>query len=203
MSDLSKKITDIMILQNSNSKKSTEGRFIVLVGLMGAGKTTLGRRIAPELGLPFIDSDSEVEKAAGCTIGEIFKNSGEKIFRDVERRVMLRLLSQSPAVIGSGGGSFMDVNTRNLIRKKGTSIWLRADLELLYRRARRRTHRPLLNNDDPRKTLMRLMKERQAVYQKADLIFDVIEEPLDKMAIKLIETLINYRIKNKKVAPAK
>ena len=192
-----------MILQNSNSKKITEGRFIVLVGLMGAGKTTLGRRIAPELGLPFIDSDSEVEKAAGCTIGEIFKNSGEKIFRDIERRVMLRLLSQSPAVIGSGGGSFMDVDTRNLIREKGTSIWLRADLELLYRRARRRTHRPLLNNDDPRKTLMRLMKERYAVYQKADLIFDVTEEPPDKMAIKLVETLINYGIKNKKVAPAK
>ena len=191
-----------MILQNSNSKKITEGRFIVLVGLMGAGKTTLGRRIAPELGLPFIDSDSEVEKAAGCTIGEIFKNSGEKIFRDVERHVMLRLLSQSPAVIGSGGGSFMDVDTRNLIREKGTSIWLRADLELLYRRARRRTHRPLLNNDDPRKTLMRLMKERYAVYQKADLIFDVTEEPPDKMAIKLVETLINYGIKNKKVAPA-
>ena len=191
-----------MILQNSNSKKITEGRFIVLVGLMGAGKTTLGRRIAPELGLPFIDSDSEVEKAAGCTIGEIFKNSGEKIFRDVERRVMLRLLSQSPAVIGSGGGSFMDVDTRNLIREKGTSIWLRADLELLYRRARRRTHRPLLNNDDPKKTLMRLMKERYADYQKADLIFDVTEEPPDKMAIKLVETLINYGIKNKKVAPA-
>ena len=191
-----------MILQNSNSKKITKGRFIVLVGLMGAGKTTLGRRIAPELGLPFIDSDSEVEKAAGCTIGEIFKNSGEKIFRDVERRVMLRLLSQSPAVIGSGGGSFMDVDTRNLIREKGTSIWLRADLELLYRRARRRTHRPLLNNDDPRKTLMRLMKERYADYQKADLIFDVTEEPPDKMAIKLVETLINYGIKNKKVAPA-
>ena len=192
-----------MILQNSNSKKSTEGRFIVLVGLMGAGKTTLGRRIAPELGLPFIDSDSEVEKAAGCTIGEIFKNSGEKIFRDVERRVMLRLLSQSPAVIGSGGGSFMDVNTRNLIRKKGTSIWLRADLELLYRRARSRTHRPLLNNDDPKNTLMRLMEERHAVYQKADLIFDVTEDPPDKMAIKLVETLINYGIKDKKVAPAK
>ena len=192
-----------MILQNSNSKNITEGRFIVLVGLMGAGKTTLGRRIAPELGLPFIDSDSEVEKAAGCTIGEIFKNSGEKIFRDVERRVMLRLLSQSPAVIGSGGGSFMDVDTRNLIREKGTSIWLRADLELLYRRARRRTHRPLLNNDDPRKTLMRLMEERYAVYQKADLIFDVTEEPPDKIAIKLVESLINYGIKNKKVAPAK
>ena len=191
-----------MILQNSNSKKITEGRFIVLVGLMGAGKTTLGRRIAPELGLPFIDSDSEVEKVAGCTIGEIFKNSGEKIFREVEKRVMLRLLSKSPAVIGSGGGSFMDVDTRNLIREKGTSIWLRADLELLYRRARRRTHRPLLNNDDPRKTLMRLMKERYAVYQKADLIFDVTEEPPDKMAIKLVETLINYGIKNKKVAPA-
>ena len=192
-----------MILQNSNAKIITEGQFIVLVGLMGAGKTTLGRRIAPELGLPFIDSDSEVEKAAGCTIGEIFKNSGEKIFRDVERRVMLRLLSKSPAVIGSGGGSFMDVDTRNLIRKKGTSIWLRADLELLYRRSRRRTHRPLLNNDDPRKTLIRLMKERQSVYQKADLIFDVTEEPPDKMATKLVETLINFRIKNKKAAPAK
>ena len=192
-----------MILQNSNSKNITEERFIVLVGLMGAGKTTLGRRIAPELGLPFIDSDSEVEKAAGCTIGEIFKNSGEKIFRDVERRVMLRLLSKSPAVIGSGGGSFMDVDTRNLIRKKGTSIWLRADLELLYRRAMRRTHRPLLNNDDPKNTLMRLMEERHAVYQKADLIFDVTEDSPDKMAIKLVETLINYGIKNKKVAPVK
>ena len=192
-----------MILQNSNLKNITEGRFIVLVGLMGAGKTTLGRRIAPELGLPFIDSDSEVEKAAGCTIGEIFKNSGEKIFREVEKRVMLRLLSKSPAVIGSGGGSFMDADTRNHIRKKGTSIWLRADLELLYRRAMHRTHRPLLNNDDPRRTLMRLMEERRAVYQKADLIFDVTEEHPDKMAIKLVKTLINYGIKNKKASPAK
>ena len=192
-----------MNLQNSNSKIITEGQFIVLVGLMGAGKTTLGRRIAPELGLPFIDSDSEVEKAAGCTIREIFQKSGEKIFREIERRVMLRLLSKSPAVIGSGGGSFMDINTRNLIRKKGTSIWLRADLELLYLRARHRTHRPLLNNDDQRKTLMRLMKERHPVYQKADLIFDVTEDPPDKMAIKLVETLINYGIKSKKVAQAK
>ena len=192
-----------MIIPNSNANIFTEGRFIVLVGLMGAGKTTLGRRIAPKLGLPFIDSDSEVEKVAGCTSAEIFKNSGEKIFREVEGRVMLRLLSNGPAVIGSGGGSFMDVNTRNLIRKKGTSIWLRADLELLYRRARRRTHRPLLNNDDPRKTLMRLMKERHAIYQKADLIFDVGEEPPDKMATKLVETLVNYGIKNEKVTPAK
>ena len=196
-----RKIAEIMILPNSNAKIITKRQFIVLVGLMGAGKTTLGRRIAPELGLPFIDSDSEVEKAAGCSIGEIFDHSGEKIFRELERDVMVQLLSQNPAVIGSGGGSFMDVNTRNLIRTKGTSIWLRADIDLLYQRAQRRTHRPLLKNDDPRKTLMHLMKERNPIYQEADLIFDITPEPPDKVAKKLVDSLINYEIKNKKMAP--
>ena len=176
-------------------------QFIVLVGLMGAGKTNIGMRMASLIGLPFVDTDLEVEKAAGCTISEIFKTFGEKQFREGERRVISRLLNERPAVIASGGGSFMDVRTRSLIKNKGISIWLRADLDLLYRRTIGRSHRPLLNNGNPREILRRLMEERHIIYEEADIIFDVTDIPPDKTAKLLIKSLINYGNGNRKVVP--
>ena len=172
--------------------KIMEGQFIVLVGLMGAGKSNLGQRIASAMGLPFIDTDSEIEKAAGCTIEELFERFGEKEFRKGERRVIARLLSGEPAVIATGGGSFLNSSTRQLVRERGISIWLRADLDLLHRRTMHRTHRPLLKNEDPRKTLGRLIKERSIDYGKADIIFDVVDEPISETARRLLATLIAY-----------
>ena len=179
-----------------------EGRFIVLIGLMGAGKSNLGQRIASSTGLPFIDTDSEVEKAAGCSIEEIFKQYGEKEFRDGERRVIARLLHGEPAVMATGGGSFMDPGTRRLIRQRGISIWLRADLELLHKRTKRRNHRPLIKNDDPKATLMRLMKETSPKYGKADIVFDVSDEPASMTAKRLLATLIAHGSDNPNSVPS-
>ncbi len=129
------------------------GRSIVLVGLMGAGKTALGRRLAQALGLSFVDTDHEVEAAAGCSVSEIFERFGEAAFRDVERRVIRRLLGGPRLVLASGGGAFMDRETRALIRGKGLSIWIRASLPLLLKRVAGRTHRPLLMSGDPAQIL--------------------------------------------------
>ncbi len=144
-------------------------RAIVLVGLMGAGKSCIGRRLASRLGVSFVDADAEIERAAGCTISEIFEKYGEPSFRDGERRVMLRLLDGAPCVLATGGGAFIDPETRVLIREKGISVWLRADLDTLSLRTRGRTHRPLLNNGDPRQVLSRLIDERYPVYAEADI----------------------------------
>ena len=191
-----------MKLPATTLPNSMEGRFIVLIGLMGAGKSNLGQRIAFSTGLPFIDTDSEVEKAAGCSIEEIFKQYGEKEFRDGERRVIARLLHGEPAVMATGGGSFMDPGTRRLIRQRGISIWLRADLELLHKRTKRRNHRPLIKNDDPKATLMRLMKERSPKYGKADIVFDVSDEPASMTAKRLLATLIAHGSDNPNSVPS-
>ena len=159
---------------------------------MGAGKTNLGKRIASAMDLPFVDTDSEIEKAAGCTIEEFFQRFGEKEFRKGERRVIARLLSGEPAVMATGGGSFLNPSTRRLVRERGISIWLRADLELLHRRTTRRTHRPLLKNANPMNTLRRLIKERSTDYGKADIIFDVADEPISETARRLLATLISF-----------
>ena len=190
-----------MKLANTPVPKFMEGRFIVLVGLMGAGKTNLGQRIASAMGLPFIDTDSEIEKAAGCTIGEIFERFGEKEFRKGERRVIARLLSGKPSVMATGGGSFLNPSTRRLVRERGISIWLRADLDLLHRRTMHRTHRPLLKNDDPMKILGRLMKERSIDYGEADIIFDVADEPISETAQRLLATLIAFGKNDHKTVP--
>lgn len=144
-------------------------RTIVLVGLMGAGKSCIGRRLASRLGVAFVDADAEIEQAAGCSIAEIFEKYGEPYFRDGERRVMTRLLHGAPSVLAAGGGSFMDEETRALIRGKAISIWLKADLETLSHRTRGRTHRPLLNGKDPREVLARLIETRYPVYAQADI----------------------------------
>jgi len=144
-------------------------RTVVLVGLMGAGKSCIGRRLASRLGVPFVDADAEIEQAAGCSVAEIFEKYGEPYFRNGERRVMLRLLDGAPCVLAAGGGAFMDPETRTLIREKAISVWLKADLETLSQRTRGRTHRPLLNSGDARTTLSRLMDARYPVYAEADI----------------------------------
>jgi shikimate kinase len=142
---------------------------LVLVGLMGAGKSSVGRRLAARLNLPFVDADHEIEAAAGMSIAEIFERHGEPAFRDGERRVIARLLDNPMHVLATGGGAFMDERTRGLIRERATSIWLRAELDELVRRVSRRTDRPLLRGADPRVVLERLMAERYPVYALADV----------------------------------
>jgi shikimate kinase len=152
-------------------------RTIVLVGLMGAGKTNIGRRLAQRLGLPFVDADSEIESAAGETIEEIFERRGEAVFREGERKVIARLLGNPVHVLATGGGAFMDGETRALIRQRGISVWLRADLELLYQRVSRRNNRPLLKQGNPRETLARLIEQRYPVYAQADITVETIDGP--------------------------
>ncbi|MGH7039658.1 MAG: shikimate kinase [Stellaceae bacterium] len=147
-------------------------RTIVLVGLMGAGKTRVGRRLAARLALPFFDSDNEIETAAGETIPEIFANRGEPRFREGERRVITRLLARPVHVLATGGGAFMDPQTRAAIARRGVSVWLRADLDVLAVRVTRRGNRPLLKPGDPREILAGLIAVRHPVYAQADLVID-------------------------------
>jgi shikimate kinase len=148
-------------------------RTVVLVGLMGAGKSNIGRRLAGKLGIPFIDADDEIEKAAGCSIADIFAIYGEAVFRDGERRVIARLLEGPPHVLATGGGAFMDREVREKVREKGVSVWLRADLDtLVHRVSRKSEERPLLAGKNPREVLARLMEERYPVYAEADITID-------------------------------
>ncbi len=144
-------------------------RSIVLVGLMGAGKTTVGRRLARRLGLPFVDADAEIERAAGKTIPEIFEEDGEAFFRAGEERVIARLLEGGPQVLATGGGAWMSAATRARVREKGVSVWLKADLDILMERVSRRPGRPLLKAPNPRKVMQALMETRYPVYAEADV----------------------------------
>jgi shikimate kinase len=151
---------------------------IVLVGLMGAGKSCVGKRLAACLGLPFVDADREIEAAAGgCSISDIFAIHGEKVFRDGERRVIQRLLGNPMHVLATGGGAFMDPSTRALIKERALSIWLRAELEQLLKRIGRRNDRPLLQNVDPRAKLAELIEVRYPVYAEADLTVESADGP--------------------------
>jgi len=152
-------------------------RTVALVGLMGAGKSSIGRRLAQRLKVPFTDADIEIEAAAGATIEEIFERHGEAAFRDGERRVIARLLDGPVQVLATGGGAFMDPATRALFREHALTIWLRAELDLLLSRVNRRNNRPLLKNGEPRAVLERLIAERYPVYAEADIIVDTVEGP--------------------------
>ena len=164
-------------------------RSIVLVGMMGAGKSTIGRRLAARLRLPFTDADTEIEAAAGMSIPEIFETHGEAYFRDGEARVIARLLAQGPAVLATGGGAFMREETRNCIRAKAISLWLRADADVIMRRVRRRADRPLLQTADPEGTVNRLLGEREPVYQSADLTISSRDVPHDRIVEECLEAL--------------
>lgn len=168
-------------------------RSIVLVGLMGAGKSCIGRRLASRLGVAFVDADAEIEQAAGCSISEIFEKYGEPYFRDGERRVMNRLLHGTPCVLATGGGAFMDPDTRELIRAQGLSIWLKADLETLSNRTRGRTHRPLLNGAEPRKVLARLIETRYPVYQQADITVETGHDNPTLTCIRVLNAIEEFR----------
>jgi shikimate kinase len=165
---------------------------IALVGLMGAGKSSIGRRLAQALGLPFVDADSEIESAAGASIEEIFARDGEAVFRNGERRVIARLLEGPAQVLATGGGAFMDPVTRGLIRERAISIWLRADLETLLVRVGRRNNRPLLKIGDPRIVLTRLIDERHPVYAEADITVDTVDGPPEATLAKVIAALDSF-----------
>lgn len=167
-------------------------RTIVMVGLMGAGKSAIGKRLAQALGLGFIDADKEIEEAAGCTIPEIFARFGEPAFRDGERRVIARLLEGPVCVLATGGGAFMDETTRARIKAGGLSIWLRADLDTLVRRTARRNNRPLLNAGDPRVILGDLMTKRYPIYAQADLTVDSLEAPPETTTQRVIDALRDH-----------
>lgn len=164
-------------------------RPVVLVGLMGAGKTTVGRRLARALHLPFKDADAEIELAAGRSVSDIFAERGETEFRAGERRVIRRLLDGPPVVLATGGGAFMNPDTRKLILARALSIWLRADLDVLVRRCSRRSTRPLLLNGDPRETLERLARERYPTYAEADLTVETSESPHDAAVAAILDAL--------------
>jgi shikimate kinase len=164
----------------------------VFVGLMGAGKTSIGRRLAQLLDLPFIDADREIEEAAGCSIVEIFARHGETEFREGERRVILRLLDNPVHVLATGGGAFMDPITRQRIRERAISIWLRADLDLMFRRVSRRTDRPLLQVADPRAKLQELIEQRYPVYAEADMVVDSVDGPPEATLERVVAALTAY-----------
>jgi shikimate kinase len=163
---------------------------IVLVGLMGAGKSCVGKRLAACLGLPFVDADREIEVAAGgCSISDIFAIHGEKVFRDGERRVIQRLLGNPMHVLATGGGAFMDPATRALVKHKALSVWLKADLDQLLKRIGRRNDRPLLQNVDPRAKLAELIELRHPVYAEADLTVDSADGPPDVTVQRVLRAI--------------
>ncbi len=168
------------------------GRSLVLVGLMGAGKTSIGRRLASRLGLPFKDADAEIEEAAGCTVPEIFSRFGEQAFRDGERRVIRRLLSGPPLVLAFGGGAFLDPETRALTRRNAISVWLRAPLPVLVRRVAGRDHRPLLAGGDHAAILERLLIQRSPLYAEADLIVDCTDETPEITTSRVVQAMTDW-----------
>ncbi|WP_340265157.1 shikimate kinase [Sphingobium mellinum] len=179
-----------------NSKSMADHRKrgpIVLIGMMGVGKSTVGRRLAARLGLTFVDADEEIEKAAGMTITEMFERYGEAYFRDGERRVIARLLDGEPKVIATGGGAFMQDETRTLILEHATAIWLDADIDILVDRVSRREGRPLLKGKDPREVLTRLAAQRNPVYALAPIHVKSIAAPHDVAVDRILEQLVAWQ----------
>lgn len=164
-------------------------RSLVLVGMMGAGKSSIGRKLASKLGLPFVDADMEIEQAAGMSISDIFAKHGEPYFRAGEARVIARLLDGGPQVLATGGGAFMNPESRAAIRAKGISVWLKADFDVLMRRIKRRSDRPMLKTDDPAETLKRLLKERDPVYAEADVTVHSREVPHEIIIAEILAAL--------------
>ena len=165
------------------------GRCLVLVGLMGAGKSVIGRMVAGHLGLPFINSDHEIERVSRMTISELFELYGEEEFRSLEARVISRLMKSGPQVLSTGGGAFIDATTRALIKSEAVSLWLKADFDVLWERVKKRDSRPLLRTADPQQTLRTLMERRHPVYAEADLVVQSRDVKKEIVAAEVIETL--------------
>jgi shikimate kinase len=164
-------------------------RSVVLVGMMGAGKSSIGRRVALRLGIQFVDADAEIEKAAGMSIPDIFAVRGEAEFRAGEARVIARLLQGGPQVLATGGGAFMNADTREAIAAMGISVWLKAEFDILMKRIRRRHDRPLLKTEDPAATLRQLMEDRYPIYAQADVTVQSREVPHDKIVDEIVSAL--------------
>ncbi|HWM32125.1 MAG TPA: shikimate kinase [Methyloceanibacter sp.] len=170
-------------------REALAARSVVLIGLMGVGKTAVGKRLAARLDLPFVDADTEIETAAGMTVSEIFARHGEAYFREGERKVIKRLLEAGPQVLATGGGAFMNEETRANIKARGISIWLRAELRVLLKRVNRRGNRPLLAGNDPEKVMRKLMAERNPVYAEADIVVDSRDVPHDAIVSAVVNAL--------------
>lgn len=169
--------------------RALDRRPVVLVGIMGCGKSTVGKRLAHRLGLEFLDADSEIERAANMSVPEIFAEHGEPYFRSGEERVIARLLREGPLVLATGGGAFMSEATRSAIAENGLSIWLKADFETVMARVRRRSNRPLLQNDDPEGTMQALLAKREPVYAKATLTVLSKDVPHDAVVDQIVLAL--------------
>ncbi|MEM9572730.1 MAG: shikimate kinase [Pseudomonadota bacterium] len=167
-------------------------RTVALVGLMGAGKSTVGRRLASRLGRSFYDSDDEIEKAAGLSVADIFSLHGEDEFRRGEHQVLKRLLDEKPHVLATGGGAYLSPDTRQLMREKAVTIWLNADLETLWKRVSRRNHRPLLRRPDAKEVLSNLFDERRSIYELADLTVHSVDGPHSKTVTAIIKALESW-----------
>ena len=167
-------------------------RSLVLVGLMGCGKSSIGKRLSTRLGLPFIDADEEIERVAQKSISEIFADHGEAFFRDREAKVIARLLASGPQVLATGGGAFITSETREKIREAGVSIWLRADLPVLMRRVGKRDTRPLLKNGDPEQVMKDLMASRYPIYGEADLTVESRDVPHDSIVSEIVAALARH-----------
>lgn len=170
-------------------RRALEKRSVILVGMMGSGKSSIGRRLAAALELPFVDADAEIEEAAGMTIEEIFAIHGEPYFREGEERVIRRILEGSPQVVSTGGGAVVSAQTRAAIAKSGISIWLDAPLEILLQRVMRRDNRPLLKSADPRAVLTRLLAERQPYYEQAHLRIESRDAPHEAVVDDILAIL--------------
>lgn len=180
------------IIDTIKDKLSEADKSIVFVGMMGAGKSTIGRRVAFKLGIDFIDTDLEIENAAQLSISEIFAHYGEQHFRDIEKKIIMRLLSEKKGVISVGGGAFMDESLRNYIHQYGVSVWLRADLETLMKRVDNQGHRPLLSQDDPRKVMEKLIAVRYPIYEKSDIIIQNNDISPDKTVDMVLNDLYDF-----------
>lgn len=168
-------------------------RTIALVGMMGVGKSTVGRKLAETLSVPFVDSDEEIEKAAGLSVQEIFEKHGEPEFRRGERRVIERLANGPPIVLATGGGAFMDPETRALLKEKATTVWLRAELDVIWKRVSRRDTRPLLKRENPKQVLADLAAARAPVYAEADIVVDSGDGPATE-AVKAIREKLSQKL---------
>jgi shikimate kinase len=193
-------MTDIALQNDANAaipadaiRAALDRRSVVLVGMMGVGKSSIGRRLATRLGIPFVDADAEIEKAAGMSISDIFARDGEAYFRSGEARVIARLLDSGPQVLATGGGAFMNEATRAAIKTKGVSIWLSAEFDVLMRRiAKRKNERPMLQTDDPEETLRQLIAVRDPVYALADLTVQSREVPHDSIVAEIAAALAGF-----------